>query len=127
MYKYCNVHPKHLDVEDCVKRAIVLTTGMDYMEVQRGLNAHKKITGEKSFNSGKNPGSYVENVLGAKRIRFYKEEGKPQMPGADFCEKFGIGKYILSMPGHWTACIDGVIWDTWDCSTEIVYSCYVMD
>ena len=127
MYKYCNVHPKHLDVEDCVKRAIVLTTGMDYMEVQRGLNAHKKITGEKSFNSGKNPGSYVENVLGAKRIRFYKEEGKPQMTGANFCEKFGIGKYILSMPGHWTACFDGVIWDTWDCSNEIVYSCYVMD
>ena len=127
MFKYLNVHPKKLDVEDCVKRAISVTTGMDYMDVQRALNAHKKVTGAKSFNSDNNPKSYVENVLGATRIRFYQEEGKPQMTGTSFCEKFGMGKYILSMPGHWTACIDGVIYDTWDCSNEVVYSCYIMD
>ena len=127
MFKYCNAHPRQLNVDDCVKRAIVLTTGMDYMEVQRGLNAHKKITGAKKFNSDDNPRSYVEKVLGAKRIRFIKEEGKAQMTGADFCNKFGIGKYIVSMPEHWTACIDGVICDTWDCSELVVYSCFIMD
>ena len=127
MFKYCNAHPRQLNVDDCVKRAIVLTTGMDYMEVQRGLNAHKKITGAKKFNSDDNPRSYVEKVLGAKRIRFIKEEGKAQMTGADFCNKFGIGKYILSKPEHWTACIDGVICDTWDCSELVVYSCFIMD
>ena len=97
------------------------------MEVQRELNAHKKVTGAKSFNSSRNPDSYVKNVLGATQIKFYKEEGKPLMTGADFCEKFGMGKYILSMPGHWTACIDGIIYDTWDCSKEIVEYCFIMD
>lgn len=127
MFKYFNAHPKDLSVDDCVKRAIVVTTGKDYMEVQRELNAHKKVTGAKSFNSSRNPDSYVKNVLGATQIKFYKEEGKPLMTGADFCEKFGMGKYILSMPGHWTACIDGIIYDTWDCSKEIVEYCFIMD
>ena len=127
MNKYFNAHPKDLHVDDCVKRAIALTTDLSYMDVQKGLNSHKKVTGAKSFNTDDNPRSYVENVLGAQRIQFIKEEGKPQMTGEAFCDKFGIGKYILSMPGHWTACIDGVIWDTWDCSKEIVYSCFIMD
>ena len=30
MYKYYNPHPKGLSTDDCVKRAIVVVTGMDY-------------------------------------------------------------------------------------------------
>lgn len=25
------------------------------------------------------------------------------------------GTYILRMPHHWVACVDGVLYDTWDC------------
>ena len=26
------------------------------------------------------------------------------------------GRHILNMAGHLTRCVDGVIYDTWDCS-----------
>ena len=127
MYEFCNVHPYGLMVGDCVKRAITKTTGMDYMEVQRGLNRHKKITGAKVFNESHNPDSYVENVLHAKKIVFPAEKGKPRMNGERFCKAYPKGKYILSMAGHWSCCIDGVIYDTWDCSEKCVYKCYVIE
>ena len=49
MFKYYNAHPRKLSVDDCVKRSITLATGIPYIEVQKGLNDHKKITGVKKF------------------------------------------------------------------------------
>ena len=72
MYKYYNPHPKGLSTDDCVKRAIVVVTGMDYSKVQRELNGYKAITCVKSFNSIKNL-RYVEDVLKAKKITFQSE------------------------------------------------------
>ena len=65
MYKYYNPHPKGLSTDDCVKRALVVVTGRDYVTVQRELNEYKKVTGAKSFNSAENL-RYVENILKAK-------------------------------------------------------------
>ena len=53
MFKYYNPHPKGITTEvgDCVKRAIVVTTGIPYIKVQNELNKYKKITGARSFNT----------------------------------------------------------------------------
>ena len=61
MYKYYNPHPKGLSTDDCVKRAIVVVTGLDYSKVQRELNEYKMVTGAKSFNSVKNL-RYVDDI-----------------------------------------------------------------
>ena len=121
MYKYYNPHPKGTTTEvgDCVKRAIVATTGRDYMEVQRELNAHKKITGAKSFNSNRNPHRYVEDVLNAKRIEVFSKTTVEE-----FCEQHPRGRYILDMDEHWSACVDGCIYDTWDCGNKKVNFAY---
>ena len=124
MYKYFNAHPKGLSVEDCVKRAITLAAQMDYMEVQRELNRYKKVTGAKAFNSDYNPHKYVENVLHGVKLSFPAEKGKPRMNGQRFCESYKKGRYILNMAGHWSCCVDGVIYDTWDCSDKCVYTAY---
>lgn len=124
MYTYYNAHPKGLSVGDCVKRAITLAAEMDYMEVQRELNRYKKITGAKSFNSDYNPHKYVENVLHGVKLSFPAEKGKPRMNGQRFCEAYTKGRYILNMAGHWSCCVDGVIYDTWDCSDKCVYTAY---
>ena len=108
MYKYYNPHPKGLSTDDCVKRAIVVVTGMDYAKVQRELNEYKTVTGAKSFNSIKNL-RYVEDVLRAKN---------------KFCRKYPRGRFILDMVGHWSACVDGCIYDTWDCSKKKVNFAY---
>ena len=118
MYKYYNPHPKGLSTNDCVKRAIVVVTGMDYSKVQRELNEHKTVTGAKSFNSIKNL-CYVEDVLKAKKITFKKE-----LTAEEFCKKYPRGRFILDMDEHWSACVDGYIYDTWNCSKEKVNFAY---
>lgn len=126
MYQYYNAHPKGLHVGDCVKRAIVRTTGMDYMEVQRALNHHKSITGCKKFNDPGNPEHYIQNVLNATKMSFPAKKGQPRMNGERFCKAYPKGSYILSMAGHWSTCVDGVIYDTWDTSDKCVYTAYKM-
>ena len=124
MYKFLNVHPKGLRVKDCVKRAITKATGKDYMEVQRELNKCKKITGCKDFNDNKNWKYYVEEVLGAIKISFPAVSGEERMNGKKFMDDYHQGTYILRMAGHLSVCIDGNIYDTWDCSDCCVYTAY---
>lgn len=124
MYQYYNAHPKGLLVRDCVKRAISKAAGMDYHEVQLALNRYKKITGAKAFNSDRNPDKYVVNVLKAVKLSFPAKRGVPRMNGERFCKAYPKGSYILNMAGHWSCCVDGVIYDTWDCSEKCVYTAF---
>ena len=118
MYQYYNPHPKGLSTDDCVKRAIVVVTGRDYAAVRHELNEYKRVTGAKAFNSRKNL-RYVEDVLRAKNITFQSE-----LTAEKFCRKYPRGRFILDMVGHWSACVDGCIYDTWDCGNEKVNFAY---
>ena len=124
MYQYFNAHPKGKIVGDCVKRAITKATGMDYMEVQRQLNRYKKVTGASSYNTDYNPHKYVENVLHGVKLSFPAEAGQKRMTAGTFAEKYPQGKYILNMAKHWSCCVDGIIYDTWDCTEKCVYTAY---
>ena len=124
MFKYYNAHPRKLSVDDCVKRSIALTTGIPYVEVQKGLNAHKKITGAKRFFDKPNPRSYMENVLGFERVAVAKNADGTRVTVEEFAKLHPYGRFVISISGHWTACIDGTIYDTWDCGKETVLSYY---
>lgn len=124
MYVFLNVHPKGKIVGDCVKRAITTAAQMDYMEVQRQLNRYKRVTGAESFNEYTNCYPFVEKVLGGRKISFPAKKGQPRMNGTRFCEAYPKGRYILSMAKHWSCCVDGVIYDTWDCSEKCVYQAW---
>jgi hypothetical protein len=124
MYTYYNAHPKGLLVGDCVKRAISKAANMDYMEVQRELNRYKKVTGAKSYNSDYNPHKYVENVLHGVKMSFPAKPGKKRMTPEQFCKDYPRGHYILNMAGHWSCIVNGVLYDTWDCSSKCVFTAY---
>ena len=126
-FNFYNAHPEGKRVGDCVKRAISLVAQMDYHQVQIELNRYKKITGAKTFNSDYNPHKYCENVLFMTKLSFPAEKGKARMSGYTFAKHYPKGRYILNMAGHWTACIDGVIYDTWDCRDKCVYTAYAMN
>jgi len=121
MFKYFNPHPKGTSVNtgDCVKRAIVVTTGIDYKTVQKGLNAFKNVTGAKSFNSDHNPHRYVEDVLCAKRIEVPKATTV-----SSFCKSHPRGRFILDIPRHWVGIYNANYYDTWDCGKEKVNFAY---
>ena len=119
MYKYYNPHSKGLKTDDCVKRAIHVCTGYNIAQVSRQLNAFKKVTGAKRFNSDHNPHHFVEDVLNAEKII-----SENKITAAEFCKKHSDGRFILDMNEHWSACVNGIIYDTWDCSNETVNFAY---
>ena len=119
MFCYYNAHPLGLNTNDCTKRAISACTCIPYNEVQKELNRCKKITNAKYFYTDGNPHYYVEKVLGCKRIPYYQTV-------SDFCNQYPVGRYILSLKGHWTAVIDGNCYDTHDCTNEIAHFFYDM-
>ena len=95
------------------------------MEVSRELNRlKKKETGCKHFNDDKNWKTYVKKK-GYTKLSFPAVKGEPRMNGKRFCKTFPTkGRYILRVAGHLSCCIDGVIYDTWDCSEKCVYNAY---
>ena len=119
-FQYYNAHPRKLSVDDCVKRSITLTTGISYLEVQKGLNAHKKITGVKTFYNYPNPENYMENVLGFPCVTAIKNKNSQLITVEEFAKLHPCGRYVVSVSGHWSSCIDGIIYDTWDCGKENV-------
>jgi hypothetical protein len=42
----------------------------------------------------------------------------------EFCKKHPRGRFILDMDEHRSACVDGCIYDTWDCGKEKVNFAY---
>jgi len=121
MFKEFNAHPKGIKTTDCVVRAITTATNSDYLEVRRELNKKKK---ELDFSSYKDTQLLYEYLKGYPRLIFKPVKGEPRIKGSDFTKLHPKGTYILKMAGHITACVDGVIFDTWDCSYRSVYTAW---
>lgn len=126
MYKFLNLHPDGKRVGDCVKRAIAGAENRDYKEVSRELNRLKKETGCVRFNDDKNWKTYMLKH-GYRKLSFPAVKGQPRMNGKRFCEAYPKGRYILNMAGHLTCCVDGVIYDTWDCTEKCVYNAWQVE
>ena len=124
MYKYYNAHPNGFLLDDSIKRAVSVTARIDYINVEVALNKCKKASGSELFYSEREPYAFVEHILGAKKISFAHRKGIMRMTAAKFSKAYPHGRYILDMGGHWSACINGVILDTWDCSDERVIAAY---
>lgn len=123
MYRFLNLHPKGKFVGDCVKRSLTLLTGNDYMEVSRKLNEIKRQKHGTAFNNNKVWKAFVAEQ-GWQKICFPAVAGEPRMNGERFCQEFKKGAYLLRMAHHLTAVVDGVIYDTFDCSMKCVYVCW---
>lgn len=73
--------------------------------------------------TAKNVVAYMQKH-GYIKLSFPAVKGAPRMNGERFCNAYHKGRYILNMAGHLTCCIDGVIYDTWDCSQKCVYNAW---
>lgn len=121
MFEFYNPHPQQKIVGDCVKRAFTKATGRTYQEVSKDLNAIKRAQGASAYNVNTVWLEYANKTLGAKKISFPAQKGESRMTGVRFCEDYPKGVYILNMAKHLSCCVDGVIYDTWDCSDKCVY------
>ena len=121
MFVFYNAHPKGLLVDDCVKRSISKAYGIDYKEIALRLNRYKKITKTTVYNDMKNVIPFIEHEMRGIKISFPARSGELRMNGERFCKRYPKGSYVLRMAGHMTACVDGSIYDTWNCTQNCVY------
>ena len=113
MFKYLNLNPLDLTEEDCVTRAISLASGYSYAEVQDKLY-------------------YISKLLDCERLCVccyqhllsdvfkYDKIYCRDVSVSEFAERHPTGVYLIRMEGHLSVLVDGVVYDIWDCSDEIL-------
>ena len=128
-FKFFNPHPHGLlGCPDCVKRAICVCTGMDYMEVQRGLNRQKRISKVKIYYVYPNPVQYIEK-LGAKSISL----PQARMTAAELVDFVASiqenASLIIGTKGHWMGAVirdgTGTVMDTGNRMNELVTEAWI--
>lgn len=53
-------------------------------------------------------------------------KGESRMTVREFAEKHPNGRYVVQIASHFTACVDGVILDAWNCGAKCVVGYYDM-
>lgn len=112
MYKYYNANAKGNFVNDCVIRAISKAEGKTwdetYVELSRIAQKNGIILDDVNF---------VEPLLDSR----YKRVRHINKYVGQFIEEHPIGTYLITMSGHITCCIDGTIFDTFDCRPRAMW------
>jgi hypothetical protein len=116
LFKYYNINPEGKHTTDCTVRAISLISGKKYNSVKKGLVEYKKITGSRTYNESKNAKEYLESLGGV----WKKAHGTIKV--REFALAHPTGAYVLNMKGHYSAMIDGAVYDTWDTRDELLIS-----
>jgi len=107
---------KAKSVGDCVVRSIAIATKQDYKET---YNALSRLMGK-----GNSPRNGVSKKIIKKYITSIGWEWVPTMKIGQGCKvhlnnkELPRGRLIVSVSKHLTAVIDGVIYDTYDCSRD---------
>lgn len=112
MYKYYNANNKNRFVNDCTIRAISLAEDKPWQETYNEL----------SYIAGKNgiildDVNFIEPLLDS---RYVKVCPKKEKTVSEFAEEHPYGTYLITMNGHITCCIDGTIYDSFDCTDRIM-------
>lgn len=111
-YKFYNANAYGNFVNDCVVRAISLAENKTWNETYKELSLIAQKNGIILDDV-----NFVEPLLDNRYRRVcYKEKYV-----GDFALENPRGTYLITMKGHITCCIDGIIYDTFDCRDKIMW------
>lgn len=122
------------DTGDCVTRAIAIASARPYQEVYDGLNAHKASMRQTKRVRGSSARTGVNRRIYDAYLKTRGWLWVPTMGIGQGCKvhlrngELPNGRLIVRLSGHLAAVIDGVLFDTHDCSrggTRCVYGYYV--
>ena len=105
MFEYFNNNPYNRHIDDCVLRSISLLTNKTWEDVYDELSYKSGNKGLLFDNVG-----FVEDYLDSQ----YDRECHYSKTVGEFAKEHPYGKYAVTMNGHITAIIDGIIYDTFD-------------
>lgn len=111
MYRFYNANPYGNKISDCVIRCLSVLTNRPWKEVYDEL---ADLSGDVGYLFNDVP--FVEDYLDDRYIR----ECHYSKTVGEFAKEHQKGKYAITMNGHITALIDGVIIDTFNPSDRIM-------
>lgn len=117
MFHYYNANPFGRKVDDCTIRAISLATGKTWDETYLELAEFSRKQGITLSEV-----SFINDYLGERYERFCPPFQTETVK--DFLELGLSGTWLVTMSGHITCIIDGIIYDTFDCSDRYIWCIY---
>lgn len=109
MWKYYNANTLGNSVNDCVVRSISLVEGKSWDKTYKELSEIARKEGILLDDV-----NFVEHYLDKR----YKRACHYSKNVGEFAKEHRKGTYLITMQGHITAIIDGIIYDTFDCSNR---------
>ncbi len=113
MFRYLNLNPLSLTEEDCVTRAIALASGYGYAEIQDKLYYMSKL-----LECDRLCVCCYQHLL-TDVFKYPKIECRG-LTVREFAEEYPEGTYLIRMNGHLSVLSNGLIYDIWDCSDEVL-------
>jgi hypothetical protein len=118
MYKFYNANVKGNFVNDCVIRAISVAEGKSWDKTYEELSDIAQEEGILLDDV-----NFVEKYLDKR----YKRVPHCAKTVGEFIEEFPRGIYLITMRGHITVVIDGVLYDTFDCRNRRMWCAWFVD
>ena len=106
MYKYYNANSKGNFVNDCVVRAIAVAEGKTWDETYEKLSDIAQEEGILLDDV-----NFVEGYLDKR----YKRACHYSKTVGEFLEEHPKGTYLITMEGHITVIVNGILYDIFDC------------
>ena len=116
MWIYCNKNPLGREVNDCVVRAIALAHNEDWNKVYDELSEYAKQEATLLDDV-----TFIEPYLNDRYSKTCYRCNKCKMTLKEFMNTHKQGVYLVTMKGHITCVIDGVVYDTWDCTNKNIW------
>lgn len=114
-YKFYNANALGKFHNDCTVRAISLAEGKTWDETYKELSIIAQRNGIILDDV-----NFIEPLLDS---RYDRVDFNEKYVG-EFAREHPKGVYLITMNGHITCCIDGVIYDTFDCRDRIMWSAW---
>lgn len=114
-YKFYNANVLGKFHNDCTVRAISLAEGKTWDETYKELSIIAQRNGIILDDV-----NFIEPLLDS---RYDRVDFNEKYVG-EFAREHPKGVYLITMNGHITCCIDGVIYDTFDCRDRIMWSAW---
>ena len=115
-WTYHNQNPTKREVNDCVVRAISLAEGNSWDSTYNKLSEIARMNGTLLDDV-----SFVEPYLDSKYDKVCHLCKNCKKTVNDICDEYTNGIYLITMKGHITCIIDGVLYDTWDCGNKLIW------
>lgn len=112
-YVYHNQNPDSRRISDCVTRAISFASGIPYEEIRTKLYHTAKL-----LNCEKLCVCCYRHLLDD--VMKYQRVDCDGLDVGQFADKHPYGTYLVRMGGHISTIVDGVVYDIFDCRSEVV-------